>query len=156
MAQTPHRLQPDTPLPDNLAYINDNFDKAVSDINDLGAKFSSVGSASFTLATGGLQTITVDVSDVHPQYQANKMQIVPRMEMFVDVNDDDHIFPYGGSLTLAQQQAVVSVYPQRRARTGFVAMFTVLVYNFDVSGAHTYYINVDESYFYSPQGGVFR
>ena len=32
---SPNRLQPDTPLKDNLAYINDNMDKTVSAINDV-------------------------------------------------------------------------------------------------------------------------
>lgn len=156
MPQVPNRLQPDTPLADNLALINNNADNAVQDIGDLGAKFSTVGTISATVAAGNMFSFSVGVTDDKSPYSVGNLQIVPRVEAWVD-NDrnDDYLFEYGGSLSAEQQNALMSVWVARRPNPGNVAQFAVQVKNFGAL-PHTYYFAVDESYMNSPPVGNFR
>jgi hypothetical protein len=156
MPTPPHRLQPDTSLADNLALINDNFDKVVSDMVDLGARFSSVGRIQASVVAGTSVCITLGLIDTLNQYQPGRLQIVPRLETFVD-NDlnDNYLLGYTNSLTTGQQNVLVLPWPQRRPGVGDVADVGVFIHNFDVAN-HVYYCYVDESYMASPPVGNFR
>ena len=156
MGLIPHRLSPETPYPDTVALLNDNFDKIVSDIGDLGGKFSTTASYSVTIAAGGMNTATVGVTDPRSLYVAGRLPITPRVEVFVDNNNDDnYLLGYSGSLSADQSNALVSVWIQRRASSGTVATFTIQIKNFGAS-PHTYYVVADESYTASPPTGNWR
>lgn len=156
MATTPHRLDPSNSLANNYALANDNFAKAVQDISDLGAKFSTVGSVSATVTAGSLYTIVANVNDTTNLFVAGRLQIVPRVETFVDNNNNDnYILGLGGSLSAGQANAQVSVWIARRPTSAAVATFVYQIRNSDAI-SHTYYISVDESYISSPTTGQFR
>lgn len=158
MASTPNRVSPDSKFSDSLALINDNADKSVQDSGDLGAKFSTSASYSVTLAAGTQNSQPVGVTDSKAAYVAGRMQIVPRVDVFVD-NDLNYLYLLAGyvgsSLSAGQANAMVSVSVARSASSGTAATFLVQIRNFDAAG-HTYYVYVDESYMSSPPTGYFR
>lgn len=159
MPSTPNRLQPDSSLADNFALANDNFDKAVQDISDLGARFSSVASSSSTLASGTSLQAAVSVSDTanSSQFTAGSLQIVPRIKVYVDTDaDSNYLLGFsGGSLTTEQKNCMVSIWPNRTYPNGTLAAFIIMFHNYGAS-SHTYYWTVDVSYVQSPRTGYFR
>jgi len=142
-----------------LAYVNDNFDKVVSDIGDLGAKFSTGVTGSCTVAANNWFAFTVAIQDTIGIYVKNKFPIGPRLDIAVDTNDADHYLPDGDSVTVAQGLTVVNVRVSKTSRNNFAtekATYFVTIHNFDVS-SHTYYISADTFYQQSAnQTGVFR
>jgi hypothetical protein len=153
--QQPNRLFPDTPLQDNLALINDNADKAVQDISDLGAKFSSLGSFSVTIPAG--QTLypytlaTINVSNT--SYVPGRLQIVPRFAIYVD-NDMNSAYLLGYANSQSNK-AVIGTYIQQSPSIGSVADNAISIQNMD-SVSHVYYVYWDESYVDSPRTGTYR
>lgn len=153
MASLPNRLFPDTPLEQNLALINDNFEKAVQDIGDLGARFSSVASFSAFVPAGLLLTQTIGLTDSTNRYVQGSLQIVPRVDVFEDNDaDDTYLVGYSNSQSAT---ALVSVYVQRRPSGSNIADFTISILNTDAI-AHTYYVYGQNSYVDSPPEGNFR
>lgn len=154
MPQLPNRLQPDTPYPEIIALLNDNFDKTATDLADFGAKFSSgVARYSFTLAANSSFTQAIGVTDSRPEYKAGSVQVVPRMETFVD-NDlnDAYLLGYVNS---QNNSCLANLTTARRPATGNVATYIAQHFNRDTV-SHTYYVYVDHSYINSPSTGVFR
>ena len=156
MATIPNRLQPDTPLADNLALINDNFDKTVQDFGDMGAKFTNVYSLTVgpVAASSGAAT-TINFVDSSNQYAAGKVEFVPRVQVYVDVNDPTYVLPSGGSLTLAQANADVIVRVAKSLSSIVTAVIVITIRNYDTN-PHTYYMTYDASYKSSPPAGNFR
>jgi hypothetical protein len=158
MPQIPHRLQPDTPYPDTLALINDNFDKTVQDINDFGARFSSSASGSVTVAANSWIALTIAMNDVKGNYTKDKMPLGPRADVAVDVNDEDHMLPYGSAVTTAMGMSIVTVRVAKTSRNTSVnekATVFIVIHNLDAA-PHDYFFVSDTFYMDSNIEGVFR
>lgn len=157
MPGVPNRFTAETTYPNLVTQLNDNMDKVVSDVSDLGAKFSSgYASYSVTIPAGGMHSQLVGVLDNRPQYQPGKVQIVPRCEAFVDTDgDDNYLLGYGASLSAEQLASMKSVTVERRASVGAVASLLIQIRNFGAV-SHTYYVRTDDSYMNSPATGSFR
>ena len=167
MATTPTRLQKGTSLDDAYALLNDNFEKVIQDIRDLGADLSTEGLHTLTLAAGTLNsfvfTLTSEgqASDSAHQVFTQKpvsavTGIAPMMDIFVDVdNDDTHRFPGGSALT-SNQLALYAIC--NVSNTGYLnslAAWVIQINNRD-SGGHTYYIHTKAGYLPVPAEGFFR
>lgn len=156
-AISPNRLQPDSPLKDNIAYINDNFDKTVQAINDLGGKQFGGASYSASIAPGYMNTQVVDVTDTRNQYVAGNTPINPVVKVYVDVDaDDDYLIGFGGSLTSGQADAMISVWVFNGYSTGTVGNFLIQIANRDAIDAHIYYVYLNNYAFNTPTTGIFR
>lgn len=156
----PHRLQPTTSLTDNLAYANDNFDKLVNDIGDLGAKATSTGSTGAQVVTAG-SSLNLRVGILAPIdppshiYDDGIVSIVPRIAVFID-NDNNSAFihPSGGSLSSDQLLTMVNCYVDFTPATGTLGSFVVTVKNFGAS-SHTYYVYYSATFLPKPTPGNF-
>lgn len=156
-AISPNRLQPDSPLKDNIAYINDNFDKTVQAINDIGGKLFSGASYNVSVAPGYMSTAHVTVTDTLNQYTAGSTPINPVVKVYVDVdNDDDYILGIGGLLSSGQADAMASVWVLNGYTTGHIGDYIVQIANRDTIDVHTYYVYVNNFSFNSPTTGIFR
>lgn len=159
MAQIPNRLDPTTSYDDNLALLNDNADKTIQDMADLGAKFSTGASGTCTIAAGGWFAFTVGMQDSIGIYVKDQFPINPRCDVWVDTQDDAHYLPDGASVTTAQGKTIVVVRTSKTSRNNFTtekATYFVTIHNLD-SSPHTYYIACDNYYQQSSnQGGVYR
>ncbi len=160
MPSTPNRLQPDSSLADNLALANDNFDKAVQDVGDLGAKFSGNFFILFTIAAGSWSTTTVNISDSRAQYRRDSLPFQPRIDLWVDTDNTDasNYFNSGNTLTSAQRNLMVNIVPIKtviQVLPTDVASYAFQIRNFDTS-SHNYYVRGDDWYLQSPITGNFR
>ncbi len=156
MPSIPHRIHSEMSEAEKWALANDNWDKTVSDVSDLGARFSSVFRYAVTLAASGVHTQYVGVTDSRPSVIAGKLQIVPRLEVFVDNDlDDNYLAHLGGSLSASQSKIIYFPTIVRRPTTGTVAGFLVTLNNWSPD-SHDYYVYGDESYMDSPSTGIFR
>lgn len=160
-AISPNRLQPDTSYADNIALINDNFDKVVTAVNDIGVKNYGTGTYSAqTLAAGALVALTLNIVDTKNQYTTDAIAVTPRWQIFVD-NDANYnyLLPAGSSMTSAEQNVQFSWWQTRVVPTGSPSNTKAVLYailkNNDAS-SHTYYISVDLYFGDSPQTGLFR
>ena len=152
-AISPNRLQPDTPLKDNLAYINDNMDKTVQAINDLGGKIFDGASYSVSVAAGATATFGVSVIDSKNIYTAGRTPILPVIKTYVDNNnDDDYIL---GISTSSVAPYMVSVWSYYGYIPGAIAVWVVHIHNFDAS-SHTFYNTLNNYAFSTPATGIFR
>lgn len=155
-AISPNRLQPDTPLKDNIAYINDNFDKTVQAINDLGASLFNEASTSVSIASGYTHHIFVPVIDTINRYTPGNTPIIPLVKIYIDVDaDDTYIFPIGSSLNSSQADSTVSVWSLNGYTSGAIGGYNLDIHNFSAD-THTYYIYVNNFVFDSPNTGIFR
>jgi len=158
MPQIPHRIT-DTPWEQAAPLLDDNFDKTVQDIGDLGAKFSQ-GMAIYSttsLSPGSMNTASIDVTadPPDPHIVPGRLEIIPRVEVWEDNNlDDDYLVGYNNSQSDGCQ---VTVWVQRRRSNDpdALATFTVQLFNND-SSSHTYYVKADVSYQPAPSTGNFR
>lgn len=160
MPSQPNRLQPDTSLANNLALINDNADKSVADISDLGAKFSDVFFTSITVAAGTWYRILVSLADDRSQYRQGLLPFSPRVDIWVDTDNTDNSLLHNPTSTLTAEQlnCLVTV---RVVRTTYVVVptnigtFEIIIKNFGAS-SHTYYIRGDAWFMQSPISGNYR
>jgi hypothetical protein len=153
--QLPHRLSSETPYDQTISLINDSFDKSVQDMADLGAKFSSVASGSFTLGTNSMNSLVVGLSDPSKTYVSGSTQIVPRIDIFID-NNNDEAWRFARGASAAPIPILCT--PGRIARTpasGDIAEYEFQFYNLDVS-SHVIYYSVDSSFIQSASRGIFR
>lgn len=161
VVQPPSRLQPDTPLKDNLAYLNNNFDNIVTAVNDIGVKnYGTADAGAINLIAGAFHFIAVNIVDVKDQYVLDNIAITPRLQIFVDNdNDYNYLYPSGASMTTPLQSLSVEWYQARVVPTGSPANTKAVVYfkiqNNDTS-AHTYYVTADFYFGDSPTTGIFR
>ena len=168
-SQPPHRLNPDTPLDQNLALINDNFDKVVQTVGDLGARTSSTTTVTFAsvAAGGGFQQgiILIGPASTTPSFgstistagtDSGASALTPQMDIYVDTdNNAAFLFPFGASLSAAQVNFTFGVVASSTIPTNTLAYFIINGYNRDV-GAHTYFVHVRAAYLPAAPTGVFR
>lgn len=161
-AISPNRLQADTPLKDNLAYVNDNFDKVVSAVNDVGSKLSDVGTFSVVNVQAGNRVIlTTNVTDPKNEYIADRLSVFPRYQIFVDTPDDyDYLLPVGTAIAgTGSTNMSFGWWQARVVPTGSPANTKAVVYaiirNYDAVD-HFAYISLDVGYLSAPLEGIFR
>lgn len=160
-AISPNRIQPDSPYSDNLALVNDNFDKVVSAVNDIGAKLSSTGVFNMiTILPGSFVTLSTNILDPKNEYIVDRTTVIPRYQIFIDNNNDyNYLLPEGASLTSAQKNMSFGWWQARVVPTGSPATTKAVIYgiirNYDAV-SHTAFITIDAGYFSAPVTGVFR
>lgn len=168
MSVPPSRLQVGTSVPDAYALINDNFDKIVQDIRDLGANLSttgsvtfsalaasSVSSAVFTLTSQG--AISDSANQVYTLLPVSSVSgVAPQVDIYVD-NDNNaaYLWPNGASLSPGQLSIFPIVTPVVTGYTNSLAAWVITMNNRDAS-PHTYYVKTRCGYFPSGPTGYFR
>lgn len=167
MASTPTRLQKGTSLDDAYSLLNDNFEKVVQDIRDLGANISTEGLLTLTVGATSLASVVFTLTSqgqssdsVHEVFTQGPVSavtgIAPELDIFVDVdNDEGHRFPGGASLSSGQLNlyAICNV-----SNTGYInslGAWLIQLNNRD-SSSHTYYIHTQCGYLPVPAEGFFR
>lgn len=162
----PHRLQPDTPLPDNLARINDNFDKVVSDLSDLGAFTTTlVGIGPFVLGPGLHYAFAINLTDSTNRFPGGIGNITPRAEIYIDGVDDEDTWPIlrdevAGAVDGFSDNLVFQLLVSRRSfssSSGNPVRGTLIgmIRNDDVS-SHVYTILIDSQFVKAAGSGRFR
>jgi hypothetical protein len=163
----PNRLQVGTTYEEAMPLINENFDKVVQDIRDLGANTStdlvitktvpatSLDSFVVTLTSKGVASSSV-YQVITQKPVAGISGLSPAVDIYIDTNNDlTKLFPYGSGLTSASR----SLFPiVTTLNTGFVdSVGAVLIQlNNRDSVTHTYYVHISCDYFPSPAQGIFR
>lgn len=138
--------------------INENFDRIALDIAERSGKFSSIATTNFSLATGTSQAVEVNVVDALNLYQINQLAAIPRLNMFLD-NDDDYTYswPLGANLAVAdvhgisvnmvQSQLVINQVTNEKAT------IWIVVHN-NSGTTHTFYLEIDVFYVPPPDLGI--
>lgn len=165
--QPPHKLNPETPLADNLALINDNNDKIVQNITDLGVQNSNTITVTFAGVTAGSafnqivylvgskQTVTGTNVVTTSQNITGNTAMIPAIDLYVDTdNNSAFLWPYGASLT-GGINTIISVPPTLTYPSGVAGAIVISGRNKDV-GSHTYYVHLRIAYFPLPTTSVFR
>lgn len=168
MAQIPpHILNPGTPLAQNLTLINDNFDKAVQNLADLGANVTSTALVSFTLAATSTSAQSVAIisngqSTNAPYYVTTQQPVASisalaaQADIYVDNdNNANYLWPMGTLLSSGQLALFTSVTPASARYTNTVGTYIIVINNRD-SSPHTYYIHTRAGYLPGAATGVFR
>lgn len=143
----------------DTSVFNKNFDNIALDLADKNGRFSGTGTVSgLVVPAGGFKIIEVNVVDGLNQYVVNSMPVLPRLDVFVD-NDQDGAYYYpGGSALNASLIGLISV-ETTIARTVFnqvtneKATWFCVIRNNDAS-PHTFYIYVQGFYLPSPTLGI--
>lgn len=154
--RTPHRIQVGTSYDDALSLINDNFEKSVQDVSDLGASLSTTTNISIGSVAAGAtfnQTVYVynkDLTGLTPSinlqgYANGLLAAVPMIDIYVDTQSADYLFPTGASLSSGQLALNVNAMLNKTASAG-VASIVISGKNSD-SSAHTYYATIQLAYF---------
>lgn len=154
----PNRFTGDATWNDSMATLNDNFDKVVQDVNDIGVKFGGQGTTTVLINPNSPYATLVDITDTRPQYASGNTQIVPRIDAYIlNDNDENYRVGTGGLLSSGEAKVMMSCTVAKTPSTGtnVVATFIIQYYNNDSAG-HTIYVHIDNSYMNSPQTGVFR
>jgi hypothetical protein len=168
MSSVPHRFQEGTDYNSARPLLDDNFNKVVNDVADLGARQTTTTSYNTgSISAGGSfrHTIAIcnpgDTSSFNyvntPDYVSGISSIVPSIDVFIDTDNNlDYLYPVGISLSSsAKALAIDAKLDLTPADTGAVATVTISGRNYDTS-SHTYYIHVRFSYFPSQPSGAFR
>ena len=161
LTQPPHRFTGEITWEDSKPLLNDNLEKIVSSTNDLGARFTNTGYQAYpSLASNSFVTFVQDVTTSLPEYRFGFVQIVPRIAVYIDVdNDEDYRWPLGTAVSSVAPnfKADISpaIYPATWSDPATVAMYHFTIHNYDAS-AHNIYVYHDVSYMNSPSSGQFR
>jgi hypothetical protein len=161
-AISPNRLQPSTPYADNIAYINDNFDKMVAAVNDLGMKRYGTGTYLVqTLAAGASIPYILNIVDTKNQYTLDEIAVLARWQIFVDNNNNySYLLPGGSSVYgTGLDDASFGWWQTRVVPTGSptdtkAVIYAILKNNDSVS--HDYYVSIDAYFGNSPISGILR
>lgn len=152
---------------DAYSAINDNFNKVVQDVRDLGADLSTEGNYSVTVPASNVSTAvftltslgvtSASANQVFTTRPASSVDgIAPQVDVYVDVDQDtDYLWPYGASLTTGQQSLFPIITPSLSGYADSLAAWTIIINNRDVSD-HTYYVYTRCGYFPSGPTGFFR
>jgi len=148
--RTPHRIQVGTEYDDALALLNDNFEKSVQDLSDLGASEStttSFSTGSIAAGTTFNQVIYILPSGSSPA--ANSVILsapaislraaVPAVDIFIDGTSLLDLYPTGSSLTPGQLALTANTSLNLTTQGSGLASMVVNIRNSD-SVAHTYYL----------------
>ena len=143
MPTTPHRLTSQSPT-EAWPLINDNFDKVVQDITDIGAAQTTIVLVTMVVAASSLASQTVvlassEVVNTQPYIMRTLKPvtgisgITPRMDLYIDVDDSaglkQHLWPFGlnngSSLTAAQLKLLPSITTQANPYAASLAAFVI-------------------------------
>lgn len=166
MALPLQKLQIGTNLNDAYAIVNDNFDKVVQDIRDLGANLSTTGTTNATLGAGTLTPIVFTLTSlgitsdsIHQCFTTAPVSsvsgIAPQVDIYVDTEDADHLWPSGSALSVGQQNLYPIVTPSLTGYTNSLAAWVISLNNRD-SSSHTYYLRTRCGYFPTGPTGFYR
>lgn len=148
--RTPHRLQVGTSYEDAISLLNDNFEKSVQDISDLGASEST----SVTFITGSLASAATFSQIVYilpygAAPAANSVILaapalglrgaVPAVDIYVDNTTSGFLYPTGSSLTPGQLALTANVSVNLTTQGSGLASMVFNIRNCD-SISHSYYI----------------
>jgi hypothetical protein len=166
MAGVPHRLQIGTSFDQSIPLINDDFDKVIQDIRDLGANLSTVGLLNLTVPATSLVTsvftltskgvVSTSANQVFTQVPAARVSgIAPQVDIYVDVdNDEAHRFP-NSSLTSGQLALYLIVTVSNSGYADSLGAYNIQVNNRDAV-PHDYFIHTRCGYFPTAADGIFR
>lgn len=167
MAEAPNKLSPDVPLPDTIALINDNFDKTIQNIGDLGAKSTNIALVTFgSVAAGASFNNVVHMVNQNATYSgpivsatsniSGVSALTAAADVYVDNdNNANYLYPLGSSLTSPLLNVLFSITQSYTTPQGTLATIVISGRNKD-SSAHTYYFHLRASYFPAIPTTVFR
>ncbi len=161
----PHRFTGDITWSEARPLIDDNFDKVVQNVNDLGAKTTSSKTITFSSVTTGSSfrdTVVILNPGATSSYnyinltspETGLLSATPMIDVYVDTNSSAFLWPNGASLTSAQRNLIIGVKKDLTNVDG-IASFIISGRNNDTS-THTYYVTFRVAYFPSPPSGLFR
>lgn len=160
----PHKLNPETPLSDNISLINDNYDKILSDLADLKPRqFTTAIFAPATLVPNQHQINTLTAFDL-PDYDDYAIE-APQVDIYIDSLTSDHIWPDGSALSSGQRNMqvctiiritpVTDTPPFSSTLTRPIASYTITIENCDSSN-HDVYTVASNAVFSKVIGEAFR
>lgn len=150
--RTPHRLQVGTSYEDALALLNDNFEKSIQDISDLGA--SSTTTTLFTtnsVAAGATYNKVISILQAGSSPAADSIILtdranglrgaMPAIDIWVDSTGDDYLYPTGPLLSTEQQALIANAHINITEQGSGLASLVFSLRNCD-SSAHSYTVNI--------------
>jgi hypothetical protein len=167
MATTPNRLQVGTTFDQAIPLLNDNFDKAVQDIRDLGASTAtSIWVPIGPVASGAVaaQTVTLASSskptgspfELLTQKSAGAVAVAQYFALiYIDSQAADHLWLVGSALTAEQSNFQCMINASNTTFNGSLAAWTIEILNRGAS-AHTYYVQIGAWYVPVTAPGLFR
>lgn len=160
-------IQIGTSQDDAYAIINDNFNKVVQDVRDLGANLSTTATYTATVASGAVDstlvalismgtTTSYAVSVQTAKPESNVTGFAPQLDIYVDTdNDDTYLWPFGSSLTSNQRDMFPTIVPALIEYDDTLVTWVITLNNRDAS-THTYYVHTRCGYFPTGPTGFFR
>lgn len=150
--RTPHRLQVGTGYDDALALLNDNFEKSVQDLSDLGASESTTTRFSTgSIAAGGTYNKVINILAHGSSPAANSVVLaspvtslrsaIPAMDIFVDGTTIIDLYPTGSALTPGMLALNANITINVTNQGSGISNAVINLTNLD-SVAHTYDISV--------------
>lgn len=150
--RTPHRLQVGTSYEDAISLLNDNFEKSIQDISDLGA--SSTTTTSFitnSVAAGATYNKTISILQAGSSPAADSIILtdranglrgaMPAIDIFVDSTGVDYLYPTGQFLSTGQQALIANSHINITEQGSGLASLVFNLRNCD-SSAHSYTVNI--------------
>lgn len=150
--RTPHRLQVGTSYEDALSLLNDNFEKSIQDISDLGA--SSTTTTLFTtgsVSAGATYNKTISIlqagsspatDSIILTERANGLRgAMPAIDIYVDSTGTDYLYPTGPFLTTGQQALIANAHINITEQGSGLASIVFNLRNCD-SSAHSYTVSL--------------
>lgn len=152
----PHRFNDTTDWEQARPLIDDNFDKTVQAIIDLGAKTtSSTQIITSSIAAGDVfhQTVAIVNPDgtstypyiTLPKEESGLTSVIPAMDIRVDTDAPLYLWPNGNSLSTGQRKLTITAKVDLTTVDG-IGSLTISGRNND-SSAHVYYITIRVAYF---------
>lgn len=135
----------------DLKAINDNFEQTYQDLIDQGGLKTGVASLDNTVVAGGAYRISVTLVDSdlarRQIYVPNRVIMIPRLDVYIDVDDDEsYLWPSGGSLSADQYADIeVSIHVSRTKATTVtdgVATLRIHIKNHDTAD-HDFFVSTD-------------
>lgn len=150
--RTPHRIQVGTPYDDVLSLLNDNFEKSVQEIGDMGA--SETTTTTFTtgsVAAGATYTKVISILQAGSSPAADSIILsaranglrgaVPALDIYVDNVTSAYLYPSGASLSSDQLALTVNAHVNMTEQGSGLESMVINLRNCGAS-AHTYDITV--------------
>lgn len=150
--RTPHRLQIGTSYEDAISLLNDNFEKSIQDISDLGA--SSTTTTQFntnSVAAGTTYNKTISILQAGSSPAADSIILteranglrgaMPAIDIYVDSTASDYLYPTGSSLSSGQQAVIANAHINITEQGSGIASLVFSLRNCD-SSAHSYDIRL--------------
>lgn len=143
---------------EDLGNLNVNFDRIALDLSDKSGTFSSTASFSGTIPASTTLYAEVNILDLRDSYQFGKVPFIPRIDAYVDVDDDlSYLYPVGGNITQQTLHGLFIEMMQTITPTNLVdnekATIFIVMRNRDTD-PHDLYITLDGFYVPSPEVGI--